>query len=86
VGPADGWWRTAARYGLSNPVLARAARRCFDLAEEVLAGGPDADLLGVVRAYRHRWVDRARCPADDVLAAWNRNAHYPQEDEFACTT
>jgi glutamate--cysteine ligase len=86
VSPADGWWRTAARYGLSNPVLARAAKRCFDLAEEVLAGGPDADLLGVVRAYRHRWVDRARCPADDVLAAWNRNAHYPQEDEFACTT
>ncbi|MGH9042919.1 MAG: glutamate-cysteine ligase family protein, partial [Acidimicrobiia bacterium] len=27
VAPADGWWRTAARYGLSNPVLARAARR-----------------------------------------------------------
>lgn len=86
VAPADGWWRTAARYGLSNPVLARAARRCFDLAEAALAGGADAELIPVVRAYRQRWVDRSRCPADDVLAAWNRNAPYPQEDEFACPT
>ncbi len=86
VAPADGWWRTAARYGLSNPVLARAARRCFDLAEAALAGGADAELIPVVRAYRQRWVDRGRCPADDVLAAWTRNAAYPQEDEFACPT
>lgn len=86
VAPADGWWRTAARYGLSNPVLARAARRCFDLAEATLVGTPDAGLLPLVQAYRQRWVDRSRCPADDVLAAWSRNARYPQEDEFACTT
>jgi glutamate--cysteine ligase len=86
VTPADGWWRTAARYGLSNPVLARAARRCFDLTEAALVGSRDAELLPVVRAYRQRWVDRGRCPADDVLAAWSRNAHYPREDEFACTT
>jgi len=86
VAPADGWWRTAARYGLSNPVLARAARHCFDLTEAALAGGPDAELIPLVRAYRQRWVDRGRCPADDVLAAWSRNAVYPQEYGFACTT
>ena len=86
VAQADGWWRTAARYGLSSPVLARAARACFDLTEAALAGGPDAELIPVVRAFRERWVDRGRCPADDVLAAWSRNAVYPQEDEFACPT
>jgi glutamate--cysteine ligase len=86
VTPAEGWWRTAARYSLSNPVLSRAARRCFELAEAALAGSPDAGLIPLVEAYRERWVDRGRCPADDVLAAWNRNAPYPQEDEFACTT
>ncbi|MGH9039465.1 MAG: ergothioneine biosynthesis glutamate--cysteine ligase EgtA, partial [Acidimicrobiia bacterium] len=74
------------RYGLSNPVLARAARRCFDLAEAHLAGGPDAELIPVVQAYRARWVDRGLCPADDVLAAWSRNTPYPREDEYACTT
>jgi glutamate--cysteine ligase len=86
VAPADGWWRTAARYGLSNPVLARAARRCFDLAEAALVDGPEAELIPVVRAFRERWVDRGRCPADDVLAAWSSNTPYPREDEFACTT
>jgi glutamate--cysteine ligase len=86
VAPADGWWRSAARYSLANPVLARAARRCFDLTEAALAGSPDAELLPVVQAYRQRWVDRGRCPADDVLAAWNSQAVYPQEDEVAWTT
>lgn len=56
--PVDGWWGTAAREGLGNPALARAAVRCFSAAagaaasaevdayaELVAAGRSPGDLL-----------------------------------------
>jgi glutamate--cysteine ligase len=56
-------WLTAARDGLSDPALARAAEGCFDAAVGALRrAGVDATL---VEAYRDTYVARARCPADD---------------------
>jgi glutamate--cysteine ligase len=62
----------AARDGLHDPELAKAAARCFEAA---LSG---ASRLGVPAAERdrvERFADRyvavARCPADDVLDAWH---------------
>jgi glutamate--cysteine ligase len=48
--------------------LARAARRCFELAGDACARlrvpGLRADLDG----FSERYVARGRCPADDTLA------------------
>ncbi|MGI9008431.1 MAG: ergothioneine biosynthesis glutamate--cysteine ligase EgtA [Streptosporangiaceae bacterium] len=66
-GPADPWLR-AARCGLADPVLARAARHCFAEAEGALArSGTPADISRAVTRFGDRYVRRGRCPADDVL-------------------
>jgi glutamate--cysteine ligase len=66
-----GLWADAARYGLEQPDLARAARACFRAAVDAFPrmglGGGVAD---VASAYVERYVERARCPADDRLDAW----------------
>jgi glutamate--cysteine ligase len=66
-GGADPWLR-AARCGPADPVLARAARRCFAAAEAALdrSGAPD-DITRAVTQFGDRYVRRGRCPADDVL-------------------
>ena len=65
--PADPWLR-AARCGLADPVLARAARRCLAEAEAALArSGAPADITRTVSRFGDRYVRRGRCPADDVL-------------------
>jgi glutamate--cysteine ligase len=61
----EGLWEEAARYGLSNPLLARAAGRCFAAAANAL----DGDLAAAVAEYADRFVVRGRCPADDLGAA-----------------
>lgn len=67
-----GLWLEAARSGLGNPVLARAAARCLGLVAEALDDTPaEQDLAGLVRAYAERYTDRGRCPADDMLDAWS---------------
>jgi glutamate--cysteine ligase len=58
-------WLEAARDGLANPFLARAASRCFAAAVEAL----DGDLSAAVAEYAERFVARGRCPADDLGAA-----------------
>jgi glutamate--cysteine ligase len=65
--PASPWW-LAARHGPAHPALAAASRRCFDAAEAALAraGGP-ADARQAVTAFAERYVNRDRCPADDLL-------------------
>jgi len=65
--PASPWW-LAARHGPAHPALAAASRRCFDAAEAALAraGGP-ADVRQAVTAFAERYVNRDRCPADDLL-------------------
>ncbi|MDQ1372759.1 MAG: glutamate--cysteine ligase, partial [Actinomycetota bacterium] len=55
-------WLEAARDGLANPFLARAATRCFAAAIEYL----DGDLAAAVEDYADRFVSRGRCPADDL--------------------
>ncbi|MBB6170740.1 glutamate--cysteine ligase [Nocardiopsis mwathae] len=66
TGPAA--WLTAARDSLTDPGLAACARACFAAASEALARMGAARLVPIVDAYRERYVERGRCPADDMLA------------------
>jgi glutamate--cysteine ligase len=61
-------WLRAARLGLADPVLARAAQQCFDAAATALtrAQAP-AVARTAVAAFAERYVQRGRCPADDIL-------------------
>jgi ergothioneine biosynthesis glutamate--cysteine ligase EgtA len=61
-------WLRAARLGLADPVLARAAQQCFDAAATALARAeaPPAATAAVAE-FAERYVQRGRCPADDVL-------------------
>lgn len=61
-------WKEAARDGLTNPFLARAAQRCFAAAIEAL----DGDLAAAVEDYADRFVRRGRCPADELGTASRR--------------
>nr|MDA8323482.1 ergothioneine biosynthesis glutamate--cysteine ligase EgtA [Actinomycetota bacterium] len=61
-------WLAAARDGLADPVLARAAADCFAAADAALSG-PDTDpaIRAQVARFADRFVLRGHCPADDVL-------------------
>ena len=61
----EGLWEEAARVGLTDPRLARAATRLFDAATESL----DGDLAAAVEEYADRFVSRGRCPADELSGA-----------------
>ncbi|MBO0877714.1 MAG: ergothioneine biosynthesis glutamate--cysteine ligase EgtA [Pseudonocardia sp.] len=64
--PVAGAWVTAARRGLADPSLARAARTVFALASDAL---PALIEPGPVRVLVDRAVERVlrgRCPADDI--------------------
>ena len=52
--------------------LNKAARRCFPAALAALPriGLGDA-VVDACREFADRYVDRGRCPADDVLDAWS---------------
>jgi glutamate--cysteine ligase len=63
--PAADRWREAARDALTDPVLARAARRCFEAARDALPRIGAEALVPIVDAYADRYVTRGRCPADD---------------------
>ena len=61
-------WLRAARLGLADPVLARAARQCFDAAEASLSrSNAPPPVRAAVAAFAERYVRRGRCPADDIL-------------------
>ncbi|HEX9064832.1 MAG TPA: ergothioneine biosynthesis glutamate--cysteine ligase EgtA [Streptosporangiaceae bacterium] len=63
-----GPWLRAARCGLADPAIGRAARHCFAAAEAALArAGTPADITEAVGRFGDRYVRRGRCPADDVL-------------------
>ncbi|HZC26305.1 MAG TPA: ergothioneine biosynthesis glutamate--cysteine ligase EgtA [Actinopolymorphaceae bacterium] len=67
--PVADAWLTAARTGLADDGLARAARCCFETAiEGLLRDGVDPALVELVESYHDRYVRRRRCPADDDLA------------------
>jgi len=61
-------WLRAARHGLAEPALARAARECFAAADGAL-GRMDAPaaVRAAVARFADRYVHRGRCPADDRL-------------------
>ena len=64
---ASPWW-VAARHGPAHPAIAAANRRCFAAAEAALArAGEPAAVRQAVAAFAERYVNRDRCPADDVL-------------------
>jgi glutamate--cysteine ligase len=78
VGPVAACWVEAARHGLSHPGLAAAARTVFAAVLDALGrldAGPET--VAAVEAYVARYVDRGRCPADDVLDAWAAGAPVP---------
>lgn len=61
-------WERAARDGLTDPVLAAAARDCFLAAYAALARqGVARDLRDAVADFTASYVLRGRSPADDVL-------------------
>lgn len=61
-------WLRAARLGLADPVLARAAQQCFDAAAAALArAGAPLMARTAVDDFAERYVQRGRCPADDIL-------------------
>jgi glutamate--cysteine ligase len=65
--PTGPWWR-AARHGPADAALAAASRRCFAAAEAALArSGAPGPVRRAVAAFAERYVDRDRCPADDLL-------------------
>jgi glutamate--cysteine ligase len=64
-------WASAARDALHDPDLAEAARWCFDAALGALARlDADPDTVDAAIEYGARFVERARCPADDLLDEW----------------
>ncbi|GAA0945349.1 ergothioneine biosynthesis glutamate--cysteine ligase EgtA [Pseudonocardia zijingensis] len=64
--PAEGRWTSAARHGLSDRVLARAASTVFELAIDRLpaVGAPRWVHDELTSMHEHQ-VLRGRCPADD---------------------
>jgi glutamate--cysteine ligase len=68
--PAADLWHQAARAGLEHPVLATAARACFDAALDALPRlGAEPDTKDAVGEYAERFVARGRTPSDDALEA-----------------
>jgi ergothioneine biosynthesis glutamate--cysteine ligase EgtA len=65
--PAPVWLR-AARVGLDDPALRKAAEGCFDAAAEALRRKEvPLRLRDALGEFRYRYADRGRCPADDRL-------------------
>ncbi|MER5802169.1 ergothioneine biosynthesis glutamate--cysteine ligase EgtA [Streptomyces mirabilis] len=71
--PSDDIWQRAARTGLADPDLAKAARACFAAAESSLA---DSDFPVALRQalvdFADRYTERGRSPAHDRLDALRR--------------
>ncbi|WP_106241293.1 ergothioneine biosynthesis glutamate--cysteine ligase EgtA [Allonocardiopsis opalescens] len=66
AGP-EGGWRAAARHGPADPAIAEAARCCFAAARDALPRMGAHELIPVVDAYIELYVERGRCPADDLI-------------------
>ena len=72
--PARDLWTEAARDALQHPVLAEAARRCFELALDAMpAAGVDSDTIDATAGYADRFVSRGLTPADERLDEWARS-------------
>ncbi|ATO81592.1 glutamylcysteine synthetase [Actinoplanes sp. SE50] len=61
-------WERAARDALTDPVLADAARACFLAAYASFArNGAARELRDALADFTDAYVNRGRCPADDLL-------------------
>lgn len=61
-------WSEAAHEGLSNPVLRRAAERCFEAVVEALDRVTSGEeTRNAVIGYFEKYVSRGRSPADDII-------------------
>ena len=84
--PIEGRWHDAARLGVGDPELCRAANEVLLAGAAALRRNPDTASLAVsVEAYLERWTARGRCPADDppeltTTASFINNQHV-QGDE-----
>ncbi|MEV6793529.1 ergothioneine biosynthesis glutamate--cysteine ligase EgtA [Streptomyces sp. NPDC051320] len=68
--PRNPLWTNAARSGLADPELRAVAAVCFDAALDALPRmGASTAVQNAVAAFTSRYVDRGRCPADDLLEA-----------------
>jgi glutamate--cysteine ligase len=67
VAPSAGRWAAAARDALTDPALAGTAKICFAAAHAALLRQGAAPLARLVADYAERYVERGRCPADDVV-------------------
>jgi glutamate--cysteine ligase len=68
AGERHGPWLRAARDGLADPRLAKAAAGCFEAASAALdRSGTAPAITSAVAGFAERYVHRGRCPADDVL-------------------
>jgi ergothioneine biosynthesis glutamate--cysteine ligase EgtA len=66
--PGGDPWLTAARRGPADARLARAGRECFEAARGALGRqGTPAGIVAAVDAFTEQYVNKDRCPADDLL-------------------
>ncbi|MGS0688615.1 ergothioneine biosynthesis glutamate--cysteine ligase EgtA [Nakamurella sp. GG22] len=64
--PIEGRWRDAARLGVGDQALRRAANEVLLAGAAALRRNPDTvSLAEQVEGYIERWTARGRCPADD---------------------
>jgi glutamate--cysteine ligase len=64
----DGPWVRGARLGPADPAISRASRACFAAAREALDRmSAPAAITGAVDAFIDQYVNKDRCPADDLL-------------------
>ncbi|MGH3578764.1 MAG: glutamate-cysteine ligase family protein [Mycobacterium sp.] len=69
--PVVDMWKEAAKSGLDDPQLAKAADQCFEAAFAAFdRRGVDTETALLVDAFHDRYVSRGRCPADDRLDEW----------------
>src|SRR5690606_26439960 len=70
-------WLAAARDALAHPAVAACARRCMAAATRALPRMGADPLAATVDAYRERYTERGRCPADDAEDALAQGAGAP---------
>jgi glutamate--cysteine ligase len=71
--PSDEVWWRAARIGLADPDLAKAARALFAAADSALArSDAPVALRQALTGFAERYSERGRCPAHDQLDALSR--------------
>jgi glutamate--cysteine ligase len=61
-------WVRAARFGPADPAIGRASGECFTAAREALDRmAVPASITAAVDAFCEQYVNKDRCPADDLL-------------------